>query len=504
MVSGKEIIEITGISRAVLNSLVSLGLLARPKALVSSNARVESGHYGYFPDEALDRVKEILKLKEEGISMTDIVARLGNAQASLRDTSDALRQEPSTAVHPFPPVGAISAANLRVTLEDIPQPAYMVNHNFELAWINTAAREEIFGGMAQLPANAEDRNIFSLLEQAGLLKAEPELVTFHLGLAKSRLSVESFHKICQGLGTSARREMEQRFDDVAPLMERPVAEARMTLSIGGELEGQPLKVYASFFREGIFVAYAKDTETAEPLLDLLSRRDEIIRNLLRNRLPVLTPLAVLVADLQSSVKICSELPPEEYFELINEIWATMGPIFRKYRGTCGKHVGDGMVYYFFPQPDSDYLMNAVCCAHEIRQEVQKLSKSWQIRKNWLNELYLNTGLTEGQEWLGTFQSSTNVEFVVLGDTINQAARISDFARHGSVWATKSLIGKLPTGERNRLRYGVRRKAPSGQDVFVNTSFSLVSTLLEQDGARSEKLRDIATLPITEIVEIADV
>ncbi|MFY9329795.1 MAG: adenylate/guanylate cyclase domain-containing protein, partial [Georgfuchsia sp.] len=218
--------------------------------------------------------------------------------------------------------------------------------------------------------------------------------------------------------------------------------------------------------------------------------------------PVLTSLAVLVADLQNSVKICSELPPEEYFELINEIWAAMGTIFRKYQATCGKHVGDGMLYYFFPQPDSDYLMNALCCAQEIRKEMQRLSKAWQLRKNWLNELYLNTGITEGQEWLGTFQTPTSVEFVVLGDSINQAARISDFARYGAVWATKSLIGKLPTAERARLRYGVTRQASNGQNLFVASSFSQVSSLLGQDGVRNERLSDIATLPITEIVEIS--
>jgi adenylate cyclase len=237
------------------------------------------------------------------------------------------------------------------------------------------------------------------------------------------------------------------------------------------------------------------------MLSLLARRDEVIRGLLRKRLPVLTDLAVLVADLQSSVKICSELPPEEYFELINAIWTALAPTFRKYRGTYGKHVGDGMVYYFFPQPESNYLANALSCALEIRQEIQHLSKAWQIRKQWFNELFLNTGVTEGQEWLGTFQTATSVEFVVLGDTINQAARVSDFARHGSVWVTKSLIGKLPAEERARLTYGVRRRGPEGREVFVASSFSQVGTLLEQDGVRMEKLRDINTLPIAEIVDI---
>jgi galactokinase len=146
-------------------------------------------------------------------------------------------------------------------------------------------------------------------------------------------------------------------------------------------------------------------------------------------------------------------------------------------------------------------MNALACAQEIRHEIQRLSKTWQLRKQWFNELFLNSGITEGQEWLGTYQSPTSVEFVVLGDTINQAARVSDFARHGSIWVTKSLIGKLTAEERGRLVYGVRRRAPEGREVFIPSSFSQVSTLLEQEGARMEKLRDIATLPITELVEV---
>ena len=91
--------------------------------------------------------------------------------------------------------------------------------------------------------------------------------------------------------------------------------------------------------------------------------------------------------------------------------------------------------------------------------------------------------------------------MVLGDTINQAARISDVARHGRIWASKSLIGKLSAKGRDRVHYGVHRHAPDGRDHFVASSFTFVSTLLEQEGVRLEKLRDIATLAITEVVSV---
>jgi adenylate cyclase len=260
-------------------------------------------------------------------------------------------------------------------------------------------------------------------------------------------------------------------------------------------------VYASYYREGILFVYVPGTAGCDTLLGLLERRNEMIRNLLKKRLPVLTDVAVLVADLQSSTRICTELPPEEYFELINQIWAAMEPIFRRYYGTHGKHVGDGMVYYFFPQPDCNYIFNALLCAHEIKAAMRKISKEWQLRKNWLNELYLNTGLNEGQEWLGVFHAETKVEFTVLGDTINHTARLSDYARNGTIWATKNLLGKLSTEERQRISYGIRRKNQEGRDILVNSSYSRIAELLDLSVPKHDRLRDIAVLPVTEIIDI---
>jgi class 3 adenylate cyclase len=216
----------------------------------------------------------------------------------------------------------------------------------------------------------------------------------------------------------------------------------------------------------------------------------------------LTHVAVLVTDLQNSTRICSELPPEEYFELINHIWLTVDPIFRRHFGTHGKHAGDGMVYYFFPQPDGNYLWNALAAAHEMREAMRRVSKEWQLRKGWTTELYMNTGINEGQEWLGAFQSASHVEITVLGDTINHAARISDFARFGAVWATKNLLGRLTAEERQQLKYGVRHKTHEGQDILVASVFSNVESLVDLSTGRNEKLKDIALLPITEVIEIA--
>jgi len=460
---------------------------------------------GYFPEETISRIEEVQRLKGEGLTMAEVVARIGMAQSGREQLA---ADQVVPAAEGLAVVGTqaqeVPTDNrraLRLTLEDVPHPAYMVNYNFELTWYNDAARERILSGLDALPAHSEARNLFLLLfqsvsEKSGYFGAE--LLRIHLALARSRLAKGSVLGLLRGLDREALALAERLYDESVVTSERKtILDFPVELSnADGAVENW--RVFASFFREGIFVVYIPAQQYNATLLDFLSQRDAVIRDLMRKRLPVLTPLAVMVADLQNSVKICSELPPEEYFELINEIWTTMGPIFRKYYGTYGKHVGDGMVYYFFPQPDSDYIFNALACAQELKSEIRKISKKWQLRKNWLNELYLNTGLHEGQEWLGTFQTATSVEFAVLGDTINHASRLSEFARFGTIWATKNLLSKLAHQKRAAVDFGISRRGEDGQEHFVASSYSQLGSMVDLSCERYEKLRDIAMLPITEI------
>ena len=86
---------------------------------------------------------------------------------------------------------------------------------------------------------------------------------------------------------------------------------------------------------------------------------------------------------------------------------------------------------------------------------------------------------------------------MLGETINIAARLSDLARFGKIWATKSLVSKLSVEERDALDYGVMR-AGLEQEVFVANSYAQVASLVNRDDPKGNKLLDIASLAVTEI------
>ncbi len=511
MLTSYEVMQAANISRATLNNYIALGLLPRP--LVKNpgpGAATSARQIGYFPEETLTRLERIKKLKKEGYPMSEIVQQLNKdlpvtvtqtalATASAFSESATPLAMPSTksAVQ-----SSVHAHSLQLTIDHIPFAAYMVNYNFELTWYNEQARNELLGQFDSLPADIKGRNALAYLLKGRLGKNgtnREELIQFFLLLAKGRLSRNDLMGAVTGQAEMTAQQTTQ------PLAEPHINGALLQIPLTLHLENGVVaryNVYTSYYREGILCVYLPDqADSHDSLLGLLGRRDEVIRNLLKKHLPVLTDVAVLVADLQSSVRICTELPPEEYFELINQIWATMEPIFRKYYGTHGKHVGDGMVYYFFPQPDCNYIFNALECAQEMKAAMRKISKEWQLRKNWLNELYLNTGLNEGQEWLGIFHIETKVEFTVLGDTINHAARLSDFARSGAIWATKNLLGKLPAETRQRVQFGIRRQDAEGREMLIAASYSRITELVDMTAPRHEKLSDIAALPVTEIMKI---
>jgi class 3 adenylate cyclase/DNA-binding transcriptional MerR regulator len=516
MLTSFEVMQAANISRATLNNYISLGLLPRP--LVKNpepGAPTLARQIGYFPDEILARLERIQQLKKDGYAMADIAGQLESDGFHMEEASMQSLKASHAAVIETATQQVVADNNkdetqsaatapskpLRLTVDHIPFPAYMVNYNFEITWYNEEARTELLGEFDRLPADIKERNALAYLLKGQLGRSganREELLQFYLLLGKGRLSRNDLMDVLSGHAGAPVVRAGESLAKARPggtLMQLPLA---LNLENG---EVARYNVYASYYREGILLVYHPGRADSDSLLGLLERRDEVIRNLLKKRLPVLTDVAVLVADLQNSVRICTELPPEEYFELINQIWSTMEPIFRKYYGTHGKHVGDGMVYYFFPQPDCNYIFNALMCAQEMKAAMRRISKEWQLRKNWLNELYLNTGLNEGQEWLGIFHIETKVEFTVLGDTINHAARLSDFARGGAIWATKSLLGKLPAEKRQRVQFGIRRQDAEGREVLIGASYSRISELANLNTPRNEKLCDIAALPVTEIMEV---
>lgn len=508
MYTSRELMAKAGISRATLNNYIALGILPKPVVSKSAKNGKSIPRIGHFPSSALSIIDQVRDLKQRGVKMSDIVTAVSERYDAKESTSAEATLSAKNAIGETAPTSRASAPEigggaLQLTLDRIEGPAYLVNPRFELEWYNDAARTTLFGEHIDLPSDIAERKLFNLfLESEMLPHAEgfEELLRFHAAIAKRRLTRAGLFDV-EALDSGAVHPdlLFRLYDDIDKEESRDARHLQVNLAPRGAPE-RWYEVHASFFREGVFFAFSP-VASMTTMMELLARRDVVIRELLKRRRPYLTDLVVLVADLQSSMQICAELPPEEYFQLINDIWQAMEPKLRKYFATHGKHVGDGLVCYFFPQPDSDYLMNAINCSLEMKEVMLEVSRKWRNKKNWLNELKLNIGMHEGQEWFGSYQTPTHIEFNVLGDTINMAARLSDLARDGSIWLTKNLIGKLSRQARATVKYGVTRRSLEGGNIFVPETFSRVTNLIDLNDVRYEKFKDIAVLPVAEVIDV---
>ncbi|HAJ76284.1 MAG TPA: hypothetical protein DCM64_07495 [Gammaproteobacteria bacterium] len=502
MLSSKQLIDITGISRATLNNYVALGILPNPvvKAPVGETGRAT--RLGYFEEGAVDCIKEVQKLKKQGHSMTQIAEILGTAAVGA--APPAARKKQAAEVSSVGEQRSLTDLSIDASIDDFPGPAYMVSNSFELIWWNEKATSSFFSCDDNLPAELESRNLLKLLFGTPVARDDDhmmELLKPHMAAGKKRLTQQTLIKIYSTLDARQLNILKDSYDAVESLGEDPIAHYPMILS-DGDGEPQLFDLYISFYREGILFTFSPIVLNDDYLLEFLGKRNYVINELLKKRKPYLTDVTVLVADVQNSTRICSELPAEEYFELINNIWQQSEPIFRKYYGTYGKHAGDGMVYYFFPQPDCDHKLNAIKCSLQLKKMMKNITQQWQSKKGWFNDMHLNVGLNEGQEWFGSYHAGGHVEFTVLGETINQAARMSDFARHGSVWATKNMLNQIPVEQRKRINFGITRKTLHGESVFITDTYSNLGNLLDDEGQNNRKFRDIEMLPITEIRDIS--
>ena len=490
LLTSTELMQRTGLSRATLNNYIALGILPKPLVKRPRSGRARTARMGHFPSSVLDTIDRVNELKKQGHTMADVVTML--QEDAARPAGDDADRRTGQA-----------EATVTLTLDGLDVPAYLVNPRFELVWSNVLAQEQILQTGEKISSQITDRNLFALFQASQTVstaEGRDDLLRFHLSLAKNRLSKSALLSLDPSIGEPEMDHLAALYDSVEAAERGHVLHSQANLARPGEPERWHT-IYTSTFREGFFFAYVPTETGSGPLLELLARRDIVIHDLLKKRRPYLTPLAVVVADLQDSVKICAELPPEEYFELINDIWGAMQSKLRRFYATHGKHSGDGVVYYFFPQPDCNYLLNAVRCAHEMKETMREISRTWQKRKNWMTDLELNMGIDEGQEWFGTYETPTHLEFTVLGDTINIGGRLSDFARAGSIWVTKNMLAKLTAQERSLVHYGIRRESLDGTENLIPSTYSRVSNLVDLENPKYEKFRDIAVLPVTEILDV---
>ncbi len=133
-------------------------------------------------------------------------------------------------------------------------------------------------------------------------------------------------------------------------------------------------------------------------------------------------ITAFFSDVQGFTSISESLTPHELVELLNEFLTEMTDIILNNEGTVDKFEGDAIVA-FFGAPN--YLDNQAEVACKSCIEMQK--RLAELRTKWKEsnkpELKVRIGLCTGPAVVGNMGSKNRMDYTMMGDTVNIAARL---------------------------------------------------------------------------------
>lgn len=146
-------------------------------------------------------------------------------------------------------------------------------------------------------------------------------------------------------------------------------------------------------------------------------------------------VTVLFADVRGFTSFAEKHEPEQVTKSLNEYFEAMVEVIAEHDGVLDKYIGDGlMVVFGSPVIQPDHAHRGVLTALAMQAALQSLNLKRQRRGD--EPINIGIGVNTGLAISGNLGSIQRMEFTVIGDTVNTAARLESKAERGQI-----LIGK---------------------------------------------------------------
>jgi adenylate cyclase len=158
-------------------------------------------------------------------------------------------------------------------------------------------------------------------------------------------------------------------------------------------------------------------------------------------------VAVLFSDLRGFTALSETMRPDAIAALLSEYFTEMVECVFKHGGTLDKFIGDAvMAQWGAPLGAPDDADQALSAALDMQESLEQLNARW--RADGRPELRAGIGLSFGEVFAGNIGSERRMEFTVIGDTVNTAARLCEAAAGGEVLIADAM--RLALAETPRL------------------------------------------------------
>jgi len=131
--------------------------------------------------------------------------------------------------------------------------------------------------------------------------------------------------------------------------------------------------------------------------------------------------------------ISEKLTPPQLVSLLNEYLSEMTDIILRYDGTVDKYVGDAIVAFFgAPHPYPDHALKLCLAAIDMKKRLAEMREAW--RKEGQMEIKARMGINTGNAVIGNMGSRTRMDYTMMGDSVNLAARLEGANKYYGTYA----------------------------------------------------------------------
>ena len=134
-------------------------------------------------------------------------------------------------------------------------------------------------------------------------------------------------------------------------------------------------------------------------------------------------VTVLFADIWGFTSIAERLAPETVVEMLNHFFSAMVDIVFEHEGTLDKFIGDNIMAVFGTPLEIDQAaVKAARCALAMQRRLQEM------RGPTCHLGRIGIGINSGEVIAGNIGSHRHMDFTVIGDVVNIAARLESLTR----------------------------------------------------------------------------
>lgn len=133
-------------------------------------------------------------------------------------------------------------------------------------------------------------------------------------------------------------------------------------------------------------------------------------------------ITALFSDLENFTGISEAMTAQDLVTMLNDYLTQMSSEINEYAGVLDKFIGDAIVAFWGAPVDDDlHAQHAVSCALAMQSKLNTLRTEWQ--KQGLPLFKMRIGINSGQAVVGNIGSIDRLDYTMIGDTVNLAARL---------------------------------------------------------------------------------